>query len=259
MSEESLEVEYDLDGPAESDPAPAEVESQEPAEMSKPKPVEKRISTLVSKLSHKDQELARLQQENEALKKSTSAPSAKPASLPDEDLKYDNPAEYKAQLAEYQKSVAIQAYEELEQRRKAEAEQVEAREQQEESQKRYQDLIGSYVDNGLRAGLSEDKMLANEHALKVANMDTGLVERLYSDPNGHALVNYLADHPDELQKVASMNPYDAAVTIATEIKQAALSTKPTYTNAPDPISPTRGGGTPPVNDWDRLADGATFE
>ncbi len=252
--EEVLEAETATAEPEEST---TDTEAQ-PAEKPKLNGYEKRISTLTHRNYAKDQEIAQLKAELETRKATDKQPDSPVPAYPDDDLRYDNPQEYRKQLDAYidhkaaaQYQSQQRAYQEAESNRKAE-------EQRAKLQSEQQEIVGKYIENGLASGISEEKMIANEAMLKSVNIDQGLAQELYSDPEGAKLVDFLADNPDKLAQLAGMSPYQAAVQIATEIKPQALSSKPSSTNAPDPIEPTSGGAVPPADNlqWIR---GATFE
>ncbi len=224
--------------------------------------VEKRISTLTSKLYHKDTELEQLKAEVETLKKvgAQSQPEPQEAvKFPDESLRYDDPEKYTQQAEAFHKAAAAKAYQEERSKFQREQEQSRVKAEQEKVQERIRGILDNYVEKGIEAGINEDRMLANEQVLKEARIDPGLAERLYSHTDGAKIVDYLASNPDKLASLTQQHIMDAAVTLATEITPAALATKSETTNAPDPVSPTVGGGITPADEWARLAPGATFE
>ena len=236
-----------------------EIPTPEPeaVETPKPKPAEKRISTLVSKLSHKDQELAQVRAEVETLRALQPAQEpAKAIDLPDDDLRYDDPQAYKEQLNAYYKNVAAQEFKEQQRIASEATKQAEVKEQQAKLQQRHQEIVSTYVDNGLKLGVSEEKMLANEQVLAAAGLDTGLIQEMYADEVGAKLVDLVVD--EYIDELAGLNPYQAAVKLATVIKPKALSKKPTHSTAPDPVQPTRGVGTVPSEGVNPIIKGATF-
>lgn len=236
------------------------VDSEPTPEVETPKPrVEKRISTLTSKLHHKDQILAQKEAEIETLRASMPKQEVKTPELPSDELKYEDPDKYKQQLNEYHSSIARQAVLEAESEKAKSAEEQRAKEQKVKQQEKYQEVVNSYIETGLKAGISEDKMLANEHVLAEAKLERGLVEQLYSDGSGAQVVDFLADNPEKLAELSAMNPYEAAVSIATEIKPQALSTKSPVSKAPEPAPVTKGGSITPEDDWSRRHPNARID
>ncbi len=247
---------------AESATADAEVSTNEtegqPAEKPKPNGYEKRIATLVHREKQKDQEARQLKAELETLKAMQTKTDEPAPEFPSDDLRYDDPKAYKDQLDAYYKHTAEQTFKSQQQALRDAEQSRAAEEKQASKQARQQGIIQGYIENGLVSGISEEKMAANEAVLGQANIDVGLVEELYSDQDGAKLVDYLADNPDKLKELSEVSPYQAAVKIATEIKPAALSGKPTSSNAPDPIEPTQGSAVPP-SDGLQWIGGAKFE
>jgi hypothetical protein len=263
MSDEELNG-VEVEAQAEAAPAQAEVEAQsepsesQPAEMPKLNGYEKRISTLVHRERKVESENAQLKAELETLKAMQNKEPEKTPEFPSDDLRYDNPDKYREQLEAYNRHVAREEFNNLQRQNQEALERQKVEEQQKEQQAKYQTVVENYIQGGLRSGLNEDKMMANEHVLQGANLSQDLVERIYSDEYGAKLVDHIASDADLLSELSSMNPFDAAVKIATEIKPRALSTKPLSTNAPDPIEPTQGGGMPP-SDGLKWIGGAKFE
>lgn len=234
-------------------------ENIETTEKSGPNGYEKRIATLVHRERQKDQELAQLRAENQTLKAVT--PASKEAEVPDypsDDLRYDNPEQYKRKLDDYNRYVAREEFNRLESERRKAQESEQESERLNAEKARQGEIVKKYIEGGISSGISEDKMAANERMLQSAQIDAGLAEQIYADDHGAKIVDFLADNPDKLSELASMNPYQAAVKIATDIKPQALSSRPAPTNAPDPIESTSGGGLPPGDDRPMIR-GAKFE
>ena len=247
-----------------SDSAP---ESSNAEEVSQPEQsnrnvgVEKRIGKLTSQLYHKDTELNQLRAEVETLKNigKTKEPEPQAAvDLPDESLRYDDPDKYRQQLEAYHKAAASRAYQEAHKSFEQQQADARAKAEQEQQQQKFKGVVDSYIEKGLEAGITEDRMLANEQILKQAGIDPGLAERLYSHTDGAKIVDYLAGNPEKLASITQQNIMDAAVSIAVDIAPAALATKSETTNAPDPVSPTVGGGVPPGDNL-KWIGGAKFE
>ena len=268
MSDElEIEDQQEVEASAESETAQEveieETEGQEveaeSEETSKPKPVEKRISTLVSKLHHKDQTEAQLRAELETLKalhKSNAAPEVVPT-LPSDDLRYDDPEKYQKDLDTYYDYKAEQKFKSLQAQQNQTIEQAKVEEQKRVVQQRMQEIVSTYIDNGVKMGISEEKMSVNEQVLASAKLDRSLLEDIYSDEIGAKLVDLIVD--EYIDELAGLSPTKAAVYVANVIKPKALSKKSKYTSAPDPIRPTRGAGAPPSNGLSPLIKGAIFE
>lgn len=207
-----------------------------------------------------------LEEENEQLKQQLSqknppAVDVEPVipDLPDPDLQYDDPKKYRELIAARDKAVIDYATWQTRQsiQRDAEARERSQREQQQQQQRAQ--IIDAFIENGLKTGISEDRMAANEQVLKSHGIKPDLAHFIYADANGAQLADYLAANPEVLREVNSLHPTQAAVKIATEIKPRALAKKPHVTNAPDPVSPTRGAGRPLADELDKATPGWSFE
>lgn len=221
---------------------------------------EKRISTLVARDHHKSKELNQLKAELETLKaaKAESQQSVEIPELPEDDLRFDNPEEYKQKVNAYHNAIAEQAVQNANKNVLAQQKAEEEKSLANERQTQQQEIVNKYIDSGIKSGISEVKMQANEVILAENGITPELATFIYSDENGAQIVDYLADNPDKIQELKSAPHGMAFVKIANEIKPQALSGTPTQTNAPDPISPTRGSGVPPSEDRPMIK-GASFE
>lgn len=253
MSEELNVIESEsevIDSPEQAEAATAEE-----------KPVngyEKRISTLTARSYQKDKRI----QELEAQIKTKQEPEPKPIevpSIPSDDLRYEKPEEYDKQLQAYHNAVAIKAQADAQKLASEQAEAAKIQEKQAEQNQRFEKIVNTYVENGLKSGISEVKMGANEEVLKTHSLTPDLAEFIYRDPNGAQIVDYLADNPDKIQELISAPPGQAYVEIANTIKPQALSKKPTHTGAPNPIEPTNGSGVVPSDGLPPILAGVTIE
>ena len=221
---------------------------------------EKRISTLTARNFHAKQENDQLKAELETLKAVKEAPKdvAVPE-LPSDDLRFDDEAKYKQQVSDYHKAVAAEALQQAQKDQDNSRIASEKLQAAEVRQKRHNEIVTSYVDGGIKAGISEVKMQANEQVLATNQLPQELADFIYSDANGAQIVDFLADNPDRIQELRESVGGHAYIKLANEIKPQALSKKPAHTNAPDPISPTRGAGSPSTDGLSPLIQGATFE
>jgi len=221
---------------------------------------EKRISTLTARNFHAKQENDQLKAELETLKAVKEAPKdVTVPELPSDDLRFDDEAKYKQQVSDYHKAVAANALQEAQKDQDESRIASEKLQAADASQKRHNEIVTSYVDGGIKAGISEVKMQANEQVLASNRLPPDLAEFIYSDPDGAKIVDFLADNPEKIQELRGSVGGHAYIKLANEIKPQALSKKPAHTNAPDPISPTRGAGSAPTDGTSPLLTGATFE
>jgi hypothetical protein len=221
----------------------------------------KRISTLTARNRKMHEENEALRQQLAAKGKVEKAVEEKEPEIPDfpdEDLKYDNPAEYQ-RLLKIRDEAIVDRAEWKAMRRLSQQQQEDAKTQQvREAKVQQAKIVDAYIENGVDQGVSEQRMQKNEQVLREVGVNGDLALFLYSDDSGARLVDYLANNVDELEKLNAMPPTQAAVRIATVIKPKALAKKPHVTKAPDPAKPSRGTSRRETV-WDKVGAGATFE
>ena len=245
MSEEAVSTVVD-----QPTTEPAETQAETQAEAPKLNGYEKRISTLTAREYKNKDIIAQQQAEIETLKASKAPKAVEVPDLPSDDLRYDNHTEYKQKTEAYHAAIAQKAVADAEAAREMRLKEAKQQEQASQKQERIDSIVQNYVEGGIKSGISEVKMQANESAILSANLNPEVTEFMYADEHGAKIVDFLAENPDKMAQLAGVSPMQASIMIANEIKPQALSTKPTQTNAPDPIEPTRGGGTPPIDDLD---------
>lgn len=238
--------------------APEEAPAEEVTDEKPLSGYDKRIAVLTAEKYH----LKKLLDDERAAKAATpviqeAAPVVPP--YPDENLRWDDPAAFNAAIEA--RDAAQRALTRWEIRQEEQQRQRESANQtaQAAQQSQHKEIVTAFVDNGLKAGISEARMSANEAVLATHNINKDLALFLYSDQAGARLVDYLAQNPDEITALNGMHPTHAAVKIATELKPKALASKPHVTSAPDPLNLTQGGARPLGNEFDNLAVGCTFE
>lgn len=172
--------------------------------------------------------------------------------LPD-DL-YDEEAmrKYHADMVAFTQSQASKAAESVYQNQQTEQQKLKAQSEQ-------QKQIQTYAEQGLSDGLTIEQMQNNEKILNGSGISSELGMFLMSDQHGAKLADYLANSPDDLQKVLSMNPMQAAVYISGEVKTKAL-TPSNVSNAPEPTNVlTTGAASKQTDDFDASCPGAVFD
>lgn len=122
-----------------------------------------------------------------------------------------------------------------------------------------QSMVKSYAENGLKDGLTVEQMQINEQVLNGSGMGAELGQHIMQDQNGAKIANFLAGNQSELAKVNSMNPMQAAVYIANEVKLKALAPS-NVSSAPEPTQTSASGsGLPSIDEFDEKCPGATFD
>jgi hypothetical protein len=200
-----------------------------------------------------------LKKEIEELKKAKEQPATENRSttvdapqLPDDVYDEDAMRKYHQDMLAYSAKQAQLAAQSTYKEQQTQAEQLAA-------QAKHSEVIQSYAKQGLKDGLTIDQMQINEQVLNGAGISNEIGNYLMQDSNGAKVANYLANNPDDLQKVVSMNPMQAAVFIANEVKLKALGPS-NVSNAPEPMqTQTRGLASVTQDEFDERCSGAQFD
>jgi hypothetical protein len=134
----------------------------------------------------------------------------------------------------------------------------EQEEQQQAAARQQEELMGrvvSYTERAKSLGISESELQVAGTAVSQVGMPEDLTMFILDDDKGPAITTYLARNLQEVQKLQSMNPLQAAVYLTTEIKPK-VSRSLKRTSPPDPADTVKGSGVP---EKERGPKGATFE
>lgn len=212
--------------------------------------VQDRINKITAEKYQEKRRAEELQKQIDELKAAkpenqTAQPSTvKQPEYPDDPYDTDAMREYHAQMLKYGEDVAelkAKSFYENQQKGTAESEQ----------KKQYDNLVNTYANNAIKAGVDLDKLAASEKVVLQSGLNPQLGDYLMRDPQGAAIVAYLADNPVDLELINNLDPMSASVKIATEIKAKALSKTPKVSNAPDPLPDIKGSGTLEVDDFEK--------
>lgn len=201
---------------------------------------QKRIQRLTTRLAAQEEEITRLR--SAAPQAPAREPDAVSEPQPPDENKFSSYSDFKeaerkyiADLADYKAEMRIQA------RDKAKAEEAEAakvKEQQVEAKatwsKRLEAAHEAHPD--LEELLEED--------LPTTPVMQGF---LMESTHGGEMLHYLASHPEECRRIASLTPRGAEIALA-QIENEVSAKKPTTepkrtTSAPAPLQPLKGSGT----------------
>lgn len=197
---------------------------------------QKRIQKLTTRLAAQEEEIARL-------RASTPAPrdpeAPKEPQAPDENS-FQTYAEFKAaerkyiaDLADYKAEMKLQ---EREKARARETEATKAKERETEAQATWaKRLEAAHVAHPDLEELLEEDLPATP----------GMMQAIVASEYGGEMLHYLASHPDECRRIASLTPRGAEVALG-RIEDEISTKKPNQkrtTSAPAPLQPLKGSGT----------------
>jgi len=201
--------------------------------------IEKKISKLTRRVSEKEQEIERLRQENDALRRSTK-PSEEAAPKPEAKVEGEPKPEDFDTHADYVKAVTKWTL-------KAEAKEAESKKQAETAESEYKKLQSAHIgrlQEFVKTQTDFDGVIADyiaDHGdLKFS--DT-LEEAILTSDLGPAIVYELARNPEELKRINSLGVIQAGKEIgkleaklAKAQESSKTETKKT-TQAPPPVKP----------------------
>jgi len=180
---------------------------------------------------------AELQAELESIKAQSQQSSI---SMPDEDLKYDDPELYAQKQAEYTRQVVAQ---ELEAERK-QREAIEAQASMESQQKAAYDR---FVETATTDGVDLDEAFQSAQLLAQMGVEGSALDSALSvHPNQAAMMNYLAKNPHKFDELMKQNHPVLAHEALKSFESDALAKK--ITKSPDPIPDVASGGGMKEND-----------
>lgn len=214
---------------------------------------QKRINELTAEKYALKKQLAEKDKPVDAPKQEAIQPQAVNAPvLPDDIYDEDAMKKYHNDMISFSTAQAQEAAKSTYQQQQTEAEKAKQVQQQ-------QQLIQDYAKRGLDDGLTIEQMQVNEQVLLGAGIGEQLGGFIMSDPNGAKLANHLANNQDELQKVLSMNPMQAAVYVANEVKLKAMGPS-NVSKAPEPTETITSGLSASItDDFDSACPGAQFD
>lgn len=222
---------------------------------SKSNGVQDRINDLTAKRYQAERERDELRQKLEAAQNqpNTAAPQSVEASssapqLPDDMYDEDAMRKYHGDMVAHSDAVAKQ-------QAKAFYDQQQDDVKRKSKEAEVQATVNTFAQNAVRDGVDLEKLRGAEQALLSANISPELGQYLLADANGGKIVTHLANNPALMHELISMPPMAAAVKIATEVKQQALSQTPSVTQTPQPIADVRGGGVDVKDIFDRTYAG----
>ena len=124
------------------------------------------------------------------------------------------------------------------------------------SQQAFQARSQSYADRADALGVDRDKLKVSGQMLGNQQLDSAVLEHILDDDHGPYLTEYLADNPDKVHQLRSMNGMQAGTFMASVIKPAAIAARPVINKIPAPAPTPSGSGMP---EGERGPAGATFE
>jgi hypothetical protein len=164
-------------------------------------------------------------------------------------------AEFQQQARLRDEAIARQAAYDTQQRIHEQERQRVYQEQQNKEQELLNDKVATYTQRSVQLGISTEELQAAGNAVS-HGMSNEVINYILEDDLGPAITKYLSQNFTELDNLRAMSPTQAAVRIATHVREKASALKPKVNAAPDPVNaPERAGKAPSA----KAPKGAIFE
>jgi hypothetical protein len=128
--------------------------------------------------------------------------------------------------------------------------------QQQKQQEALTERVQSYSQKATKLGIKAEDLQVAGNTVAQFGIHEDLVQYILEEDQGPLITTYLSKNLLELEKLREMSPTQAAVYVATTVKQKAAALKPKVNNAPDPLEQPHGAGKAPKP---RGPQGAVFE
>ena len=216
---------------------------------------DKAIADKVFKLREKEREAEQLKQRLENLEQQM--PKQERPNVPKEPDPYAlSDQEYQRQLRMRDEAIARQAAFDAQQRFQQQEAQRLQQEQLMKEQEALNEKVSTYSQRAVQLGITNEELQAAGNAVAAFGISDDVVNYILDDDLGPAITKYLSQNVTELDTIRSMTPAQAAVRIATHVRDKAAALKPKVNAAPDPVEqPAKAGVAPKA----RGPKGAVFE
>jgi hypothetical protein len=216
---------------------------------------DKAIAEKVFKLREKEREAEELKQRLSSLEQQM--PKQERPNVPKEPDPYAlSDQEYQQQLRMRDEAIARQAAFDAQQRFQQQEAQRLQQEQAMKQQEALNEKVSTYSQRAVQLGITNEELQAAGNSVAAFGISDDVVNYILEDDLGPAITKYLSQNVTELDTIRSMSPAQAAVRIATHVREKAAALKPKVNAAPDPVNqPAKAGVAPKA----RGPKGAMFE
>jgi hypothetical protein len=165
-------------------------------------------------------------------------------------------AEFQQQARLRDEAIARQAAYDAQQRFHEQERQRVHQEQIQKEQELLNDKVATYSQRAVQLGISTEELQVAGNSVAQFGMSDEVINYILEDDLGPAITKYLSQNITELDGLRAMSPTQAAVRIATHVREKASALKPKVNAAPDPVNaPERAGKAPSA----KAPKGAIFE
>ena len=167
---------------------------------------------------------------------------------------YPDPYEsdFQDKLKQREAVIAHNARVDWEMQQRQQQDQVAQQQKAQREQAALQETVATYTQQAAKLGITQDRLAQAGASVAQFGIHNDLVTHILGDDHGPAITVYLADHPLELEQVASMSPLQAAAYIEREVKP---KMRKKVDPPPAPVPTLKGSG---ITEKDRGVAGSTY-
>lgn len=217
-------------------------------EAKQPNKLQERLDKLTAEKYEAKRRADELEQKLKALEsKAQSAPLPEDLVapvMPDDTWDAEQMRKYDAEMRDYYRKLA--QHEARNVLSLTEAEKRRATQHQEQAK-----VVQGFAQRALQNGISIEQLEAAGTGLVNAGMSQELQMLILEDEAGPQITMHLAKNPELAMELLTMPVTKAAVKLATQVKAAALSSKPKLSKAPDPIPSGKPASINERDDFDK--------
>lgn len=161
-------------------------------------------------------------------------------------------SDFQDKLKQREAVIAHNARVDWEMQQRQQQDQVAQQAKAQREQAALQETVATYTQQAAKLGITQDRLAQAGASVAQFGIHNDLVTHILADDHGPAITVYLADHPLELEQVASLSPLQAAAYIEREVKP---KMRKKVDPPPAPVPTLKGSGVP---EKDRGVSGSRY-
>lgn len=170
-------------------------------------------------------------------------------------LDFDTDQDYIAAVVKRDEAVTAQAQYDANVASQQAAQQRAIEQEQQQTAQELRQINDAFMERSEKVGFKFEEVDAAAGVVGDYGLHPAVGLHILKSDNGPDLTMYLAKRPMELEKIASMDPIDAGIYIASEVVPKAIEARPGPKVPPAPVETETGAGLPAD---DGGPDGATY-
>ena len=253
VTTEVTETPEETTAEATAEPVEATEESTEtnPAEENTQDGVQKVINKKHFEMKEAERRAEALAQENAQLRQQL--PQAQRPQVPQVPDPYDD--DFEAKTAARDQAIGEQNQYDWQMQQQQYQQQVAQQQHQQAEAATLHKSVTTYTDRSEKLGVSAAELQEAGNTVAQYGIPDQITQHILDDDQGPLITKYLAQHPQEIEKMRGMPLIHAGIHISNVIKPLAAGMQRT-SNAPAPVDSLAGGGAPKP---ELSPKGATFE